>query len=116
MLLYFIYVIAGIYISIIASRGIAKCRNMVEHIQREKGPNRIIIKVELEQKILGIQGYLSFGFLVSLIITPMGFMLIEQHQSGILYYISTSCFTLIPLLFAWQCYKSINVSQQIDNL
>ena len=116
MLLYFVYVIAGIGISIIASRSIAKCRNMVEYIQREKGPNRVIIKTELTQKILTIQSYLSFGFLVSLIITAMGFMIIEQHQSGILYYISTGCFSLIPLLFAWQCYRSLQVSQEIDKL
>ncbi len=116
MLLYFVYVIAGIGISIIASRSIAKCRNMVEYIQREKGSNRVIIKTELTQKILSIQSYLSFGFLVSLIITAMGFMIIEQHQSGILYYILTRCFSLIPLLFAWQCYRSLQVSQEIDKL
>ena len=116
MLLYFVYVIAGIGISIIASRGITRCQNKVENFQIRKGHNRVIIKEELAQKILAIQSYLSFGFLVSLIITAMGIIIIEKHLSGMWYYISTVGVSIVPILFAWQCYKTIQVSQKIDNL
>ena len=116
MLLYFVYVIAGIYINIIASRGITKCQNKAESTQNKKGPNQVIIRTEQTQKILAIQSYLSFGFWVSLIITFMGLIIIEHKLSGIYYYLASAFFTLIPLLFAWQCYRTIQVSQKIDNL
>ena len=116
MLLYFVYVIAGIYINIIASRGINQCDNQVKYTLKTKTSNRVIIKSELNRKIIAIESCLSFGFLITLIITVMGFTFIKQSQTGIWYYIYTIGFTLIPLLFAWQCYRTIQVSQKIDNL
>lgn len=116
LLTFIIYIAACIGIDVYALSGLRKCNKEVDYTVKQKISHRVIVKVCLDKKIVEIQSFLSFGFVVSLIIAFMGFFLAEQFSSRLWACSVPSILILVSVLFGLLCIASIYVSRKIDKL
>ena len=116
LLTFIIYIAVCIGGDVYAFCGLRKCNKEVDYTIKQKISHRVIVKVCLDKKIVAIQSFLSFGFVVSLIVAFMGFFLAEHFPSKLWVCSIPPILILVSVLFALLCAASIYVSQKIDKL
>ncbi len=79
--------------------------------------NRTIIKVQLEKRIIEIQGFLFFGFVVAAVVLFMWWCELSLHvYVNLGYYLLSAGLVLAPILFGVLFLRGIKTCKNIDKL
>lgn len=93
-----------------------KCENKVGETLK-KTVNRIVIKVQLEKRIIEIQGFLFFGFVVAAVVLFMWWSELSWYvYVKFWYYLVSAGLILVPILFGLLFHRSIKIFEKVDKL